>query len=134
MGLSRPSQFDAVTTNQPNGARSALACVVAPEDVAVGDFIALLNEVAEVPSFYWPCADWRLPHDQPVRIRFMPREAGLPLKVKSLCLPFVLVKHPAGEMRTLDVRQCQLARLDRKYAVAARKACKKSLAQSTSRG
>ena len=38
-----------------------------------------------------------------------------PMKVKSVCLPFVFVKLPDGRHRTLDVRQHQLAEVSRDY-------------------
>jgi hypothetical protein len=81
--------------------------------------------VAEVPSWYWFCESWNLPIDEPVRIRFTSPSDGLPLKVKSVCLPFVHVKQAAGTQITLDLRKCQLARLDRRYAKRVWKAIKK---------
>jgi hypothetical protein len=99
-----------------------LAKALAPEEIRSGDYVTPLDEIAELPSFLW-CADATIvPHDQPVRIRFTSPSGGVPLKVKSVCLPFVLVRHPQGERRMLDVRKCRLARLDRTHARAAWKA------------
>ena len=61
-----------------------------------------------------------------VRIRFMPRDQGAPLKVRSVCLPFVLVKSPTATQAMLDLRTCQLARLDHVHAKRAWKAFKKN--------
>ena len=90
---------------------------VAAEDLRGGDFVALLECTYEVPTFFWCGVDASLlPPDEPVRLRIMPPQAGVPLRVESVCLPFVLVKHPAGRSRSLDLRRCRVARLDRRYA------------------
>lgn len=103
----------------------AVARVLAPEELCIGDFVAMLHVTYELPSFYW-CADsFRIPHDEPVRIQLIPDGGGLPLKVRSICLPFVFVKDPDGKHHTLDVRKCRLARLHRDYAKIVWKAHKK---------
>jgi hypothetical protein len=105
---------------------SALAKPLAPEDVRCGDFVAVLHVISEVPSYFWAGESFRLPHDELVRIQHIPDDAGLPLKVKSVCLPFVFVKNATGERKTLDLRRCKVARLDRTYAKTTWKACRKS--------
>jgi len=121
MGCSGSQQLHHATT----GSNSTLAKALAPEEIRPGDFVAVLHEIAELPSFYW-CADAALhPRDELVRIRFIPTCEALPLKVKSVCLPFVLVKSPRGERQTLDLRKCRLARLEGAYAGVAWKAYKK---------
>ncbi len=95
---------------------STLSASVAAEDLECGDYVAILSEVYEFPSFYW-CSDAALlPPDEPVRMKFLSRTGGAPLKVKAICLPFVFVKTAKGGYETLDVRRQQLVRLDRKYA------------------
>jgi hypothetical protein len=86
---------------------------VAGEDLQPGDYISILAEIIELPSFLWCCPDSPLSPDEPVRIRLIPDEAGQPLKVFAVCLPFVYAKQPAGETATLDTRRQQLVRLDR---------------------
>ena len=99
-----------------------LAKTLAPEDIRPGDFVALLHEVAELPSFFW-CGDAPLESsEQPIRMQFIPEDSGLPLRVKSICLPFVLVRQANGQRQTLDIRRSRLARLDAGYARAAWKA------------
>ena len=115
-------------------AEATLAKVLAPEEVRTGDFVTPLFVIAEVPSFWWQGEEWNLPHDQPVRIRLTPTCGGVPLKVNSVCLPFVLAKSPAGDRSTLDLRNCQLARLDRLHAKLAWKAYKKSARRNRKRG
>jgi hypothetical protein len=111
-------------------AEATLAKSLAPEDIRPGDFVTPLHLIAEVPSYFW-CDDcWTLPRDQLVRIRYTPTAGGLPLKVMSVCLPFVLVKQASGERHTIDSRQCQLARLDHRYAKRAWKGYKKAQAKA----
>jgi hypothetical protein len=103
-----------------------LAKSLAPEEIRPGDFVAVLHVTCELPSFLW-CADaLTLPCHEPVRIRFVPTSESVPLKVKQVCLPYVLVKSPSGHSRTLDVRRYRLARLPQRYAQAAWKAHKRA--------
>jgi hypothetical protein len=105
-------------------AEATLAKALAPEEIRPGDLVTPLHMIVEVPSYFW-CEDcWSLPREQVVRIRYTPTSDGLPLKVKSICVPFVLVKQASGDQLTIDLRKCQLARLDRRYGKRAWKAFK----------
>ena len=53
-----------------------------------------------------------------MRVEAIPDEIGMPFKVKAVCLPFVLVEPASGRPRSLELRVCQLARLDRQYTKA----------------
>jgi hypothetical protein len=117
----RPSTDDQATNTD-----SALAKPLAPEDVRCGDFVAVLHVICEVPSYMWCDESFRLPHNELVRIQYIPEDSGQALKVKSVCLPFVSAKNSAGERKTLDLRKCRLARLDRRYAKTAWKAEQKA--------
>jgi hypothetical protein len=86
----------------------------------------VLYEIVEVPSWYWSDDATLGDREELVRIRTTPREDAVPLKVRAVCLPFVLARPPQGGERTLDVRRCRVARLDRAYAKAARKAYRKA--------
>ena len=98
---------------------------LAPEDLRRGDFVSILNESGEYPSFLW-CGDSpMLAEDEPVRIQWQSDEGGVPLRVKAICLPFLFVKSPWGEYRALDMRRCQLVRLGDDYARRAWKSLKK---------
>jgi hypothetical protein len=108
---------------------ATLAKALAPEDIRPGDFVTPLFTITELPSFWWSGESWNIPHDQPVRIRLTYNCDGMPMRVKSVCLPFVLTKSPAGEQNTIDLRKCQVARLGHGYAKRAWKAYKKSAAQ-----
>jgi len=112
MARFRPSSTDCTTAADGPSLVKALA----PEDIRAGDYVTPLYQVFEFPSFFW-CSDASLlPVDEPVRIQFVPACGGMPMKVKSICLPFVLVKSPNERKRTLDVRSCRLARLDDAFA------------------
>src|SRR5687767_426293 len=93
-------------------AAATLAKALAPEEICAGDYVTPLSMIAEVPSFWWCAEAWNLPLEEPVRMRFLATCDGVPLRVQSVCLPFVLVKRPGGHSVTNDVRRCQLARLD----------------------
>jgi hypothetical protein len=55
---------------------------------------------------------------------YIPIDSGVPHRVKAICLPFIFVKHPGGSFRPLDVRVCQIARLNSTYAEIAWKSQK----------
>jgi hypothetical protein len=94
--------------------KTTLAKPVAAEDLRRKDFVAVLNETIEYPTFLW-CGDVS-PHDEPVRIQWKSFDHGLVLRVEDLCLPFIFVRLPCGDHRTLDIRRCQLVKLDVDYA------------------
>jgi hypothetical protein len=109
-------------------AEATLAKAIAPEDICVGDFIAPLFEIYEIASYCWHAESWNLPLNEPVRVRYVPTCDPMPLRVKSICLPFLLAASPTGEPCTIDVRKYQLARLDVLHAKRSWKAYKKAKA------
>ena len=115
---------DTATQYEPAVARS-----LAPEDLSCGDFVAILHEIVEWPSFFWTCDAQLLPPDELVRLTVRSSVGGTPLKVKAICLPFVFVKKPCGTHRTLDVRQHRLVRLSSEYAQTVWKAMSKPAAK-----
>lgn len=92
-----------------------LAARVSGEDLACGDYVAVLTQIVEFPSFFWDSCTSTSPGEL-VRMQVIPQDAGTPLKVVAICLPFVYVRHPQGMLHTLDTRKAQLARLDRRCA------------------
>lgn len=107
---------------------ATLAKPLAAEDVVVGDYIAVLHVLYELPSFFWSRDADALPPHEPVRIQLMPTDGGEPLRVVAVCLPFVLTKSAQGQNQTVDLRRCRIARLDRRYAQIAWKALRKAAA------
>ena len=115
---------DATTNTETFVSRS-----LAAEDLKCGDFVGILHEIVEWPSFFWSCDSQLLPPDQFVRLACRASDGGTPLKVKAICLPFVFVKKPCGQHRILDVRQHRLVRLSSEYAEPVWKALRKAHAK-----
>jgi len=113
-----------------DGAAATVARSLAPEEVRIGDYVAVLRTVYEVPTFLWCGDDALSDRSEPVRMQLVPEEGGEPLKVKAVCLPYVLVKSPRGKTSALDVRRHQLARLGRGFARRAWKAFKQGRSKS----
>ena len=111
-------------STRPSRKIVALAKSLAPEDLRVGQYVSVLRVTYEVPSYIWCCCHTFGDPSELVRLSLLPDEAAEPFKVKSVCLPFVLVRTASGLERALDVRRVQLARLDDRYARAAWKAAK----------
>jgi hypothetical protein len=95
--------------------RFSLAALVAHEDLRIGEFVTVLNEIVEFPTFLWCDAAASAP-DEMVRVRCRADDGGMPLKIRAICLPFVYARSPYGVTQTLDIRQVQLVRLKRRYA------------------
>jgi len=104
---------------------SHVARSLAGEELRCGEFVSVLYEICELPSYLWSGDPQLLPPGELVRIQCRSSEGGVPLKVKAICLPFVFVKKPCGQHRTLDVRQHRLVRLNEDYAQAVWKAMSK---------
>jgi hypothetical protein len=104
---------------------------LAAEDLEQGDYVGILSEIVEWPSFFWHCDAQLLPPGELVRLQCRASEGGTPLKVKAICLPFVFVKSPGGQHRILDVRRHRLVRLTREYAELVWKAMGKQKVKQT---
>jgi hypothetical protein len=93
---------------------------LAPEDIRAGFYVAILNVVWE--SFPPGCDQpWR--ELKPLRTVWLPPpDAALVLKVREVCLPFVLTEQPGGPPRTLDIRRWRLALVSERFGVEVFKA------------
>jgi hypothetical protein len=91
-----------------------------PEDVRPGDFITLLRETCEFLNL-WAACDPLMKREPMLRAEFTAKDAGVPLRVVAVCLPFVLVEDVSQTHRTLDLRRQVVARLDENYARKAMK-------------
>jgi hypothetical protein len=89
-----------------------IAKTLAPEDIQVGDMIAVLSASREIRPQYWNS----IPGMENRRVSYIPTDGGAPQRVKAICLPFVFVKHPSGHVKPLDIRLCEIARLSPTYA------------------
>jgi hypothetical protein len=101
MSMKTSVDSDSVTT---------VAATVAGEDLRCGDFITLLNATFEIPFYMWDQV--LLPPSEIVRLKMIPGDAGVPLKVFGICLPFIYAKDSKGEIKTLDLRREQVVRLN----------------------
>ncbi|QDV58887.1 hypothetical protein [Rosistilla oblonga] len=99
-----------------SGNDTTVAARVAGEDIRCGDFVTVLNELVELPSYLWSCSSLSLPPEDPIRFRYIPHDTGSPMKVVGVCLPFVYVESDRGAVSTLDTRLKQIVRLDHKCA------------------
>lgn len=93
--------------------------VRSPEDIRVGDFIAVL---AKRYQFLPDHMETGLVGSsvEPIEMTLIPCDAGQPMKVVSLSLPFVMTEGPDGTRNALDTRQHALAIVDEDYAMAAK--------------
>ncbi|WP_254508107.1 hypothetical protein [Anatilimnocola floriformis] len=105
-------------TTTETSSETSVAATLAPEDVACGDYVALLKVTYELPTYLWDAAQALMPADELVRLALIPPDSGVPLKVFAVCLPFVYVKSYAGEIKTLDLRREQIVRLHHESAKA----------------
>ncbi len=95
------------------------ACPLAPEDVRPGDYVTRHDVIVEIPSFMW-CGDATLlPPHEPVRSMYRANDAGEPLRVAAVCVPYVLVRPVRGRQFVLDLRKVRLARLDLAFGMQA---------------
>lgn len=90
---------------------------VAPEDLRGGQYIAITRMMIQLIP---PMCDPQLtPEPQTVRLWGIPPFAGQPMRIVSVCLPFVLVEGVDRQCRTLDLRRMEVVRLPKKYGRAA---------------
>lgn len=106
---------------------TTVALPIAGEDIQCGDYVTVLNEIIELPSFLWNCSGAALQADELVRTQIMPDDAGQPFKVIAVCLPFVYTRPPQGQLTTFDTRRHQLVRLDSENGRTVWKQMQKSL-------
>ncbi|MFG0329459.1 MAG: hypothetical protein ACF8PN_06105 [Phycisphaerales bacterium] len=94
-----------------------LARPLAPEDIRVGSFIAILHRVVLVPPWVWACHGLTPPSTalDPISMLWTPDpdEDAWPMWVEAVCLPFVVVTPASGgRLRWLDTRTVRLAEVD----------------------
>ncbi len=101
-----------MTATTETKSSTTVAARIAGEDIHPGDYVTVLNESVELPSYLWNCSGGALPADELVRILYKPSDAGQPYKVVAVCLPFVYTERPRRGTKIFDTRQNQLVRLD----------------------
>jgi hypothetical protein len=87
---------------------------LAPEDIREDDYVAVIGEILQIVR--WDCAP-AVPGTPPetAHVLCFPFDNAEPLRVVSVCLPFVLVVDAKGGHRTLDARQLRLARVSERF-------------------
>lgn len=88
-----------------------LSATVAGEDLSAGDFVSVLVQTFEFPSFFWPCGEHALAPTDVVRLTVVPSEAGELLRVVGVSLPFVYVEKAVTGIAVIDIRSTQLVRV-----------------------
>jgi hypothetical protein len=89
---------------------------VAPEDLAPGMYICALAAAANA----WPDIDCAREGAtvRAARVVYIPQDGGVPVRVRSVCLPFVLAETFDGRAQVLDIRMLRIARVRKKHARA----------------
>ncbi|MDY7109827.1 MAG: hypothetical protein SYC29_14440 [Planctomycetota bacterium] len=93
-----------------------IARKLAPEDIREGMCVTVLYWISEFAPPIVRCEEGQWRSREPIRVRWLPSDPFPPMKVKAVCLPHVFVRLPGGEMRTLDVRECEFATVSESYA------------------
>lgn len=93
--------------------------VRSPEDIQVGDFVVVLHKHYQVlPDSIEPSVQGV--QLEPMRVTLMPFDAGTPLKVVAVSLPFIMTDSAGGMREAIDTRRHVLAKVDPAYAMAAK--------------
>lgn len=97
-----------------------------PEDLSVGDHIVLSEVSYQYATFNWCGADMSIRSpEEPIEITYYPSwDKHEPMKVKAVCLPFVLCKTVEKKHCVLDLRQVKVARVDDNFATSVKNAAK----------
>ncbi|KAA5545459.1 hypothetical protein FYK55_07370 [Roseiconus nitratireducens] len=105
-----------MSTKTSSTAEYSAAKVLAPDDICVSDYVAVLRQTTEIVSFCWSDDARLFPPETPVRVRWIPARVQPPRRVVAVCLPFVLVEDRKGKREQVDLRMTQLARVDPGFA------------------
>jgi hypothetical protein len=89
---------------------------VHPEDLAIGDSVAVAEVSCQLPTYLWCGSDFSLTRVHKVNVPFIPAGEFELYKVISVCLPFVLCEQTSGKHSVLDLRLVRLFRLNEAFA------------------
>lgn len=123
-----------------NTTHESAAKVLAPEDVRIGTYVAVLDVVQEM-IVGTAVESWSSNPPEVVRVRTMPCDCEFcghvtPMRVIAVCLPYVFVRKPGpgkGECRTIDIRRYRLAELAQDYGRAAFKTLSRQLTEKAAK-
>lgn len=108
-------------TTQSEQSLQAVSRRLGAEDIQIGSYIAVVQQVSELVSFLWVGDTSPEGREQPVFYRHTPSNSGEPYRVLAICLPFVFTEDLSGEAATVDLRQCEVSQLTTGYVEAVRK-------------
>ena len=92
-----------------------------PEDLMIGDDIAITEVSYQYGTFAWCALDtFKYPADEVITLTYRATGDHFPQRVVSICLPFLLCEKIDGKHIIHDVRTLQLTRLESGFANAAR--------------
>lgn len=93
--------------------------VRSPEDLRVGEFFTITHTLIELlPDTLEPKVGGG--EVDLVRATCMPHDAGVPMKVIAVCLPFVIAEYANHHRVVVDTRRHALVKVDAGYAFAAK--------------
>ena len=97
---------------------------VGPEDIIPGDYI---TPMSERPEYLWFSKEGEFSHSKVdvLSPKVRSRMSGLPLRVKEICIPFVVAKTPFGGLLVLDTRKIDFGLLNYGFAKRLFKTLKK---------
>ena len=98
-----------------------------PEDIRVGDDVAISEVLYQYPSYPWQGGVTTLQAQESVDVTFLSPPDATPMIVRAVCLPFVLCQTEPKQHRVYDVRQVQLVRLSKAFGKAFRDARKSDM-------
>ena len=90
-----------------------------PEDIQIGDYVVRTHRRYQLV----PCNVERSVTGEaiePIILYAWPYDAGEPLKVRAVCLPFVMTENQYGSREAVDTRQDVLMKVSKAYAKAAK--------------
>ncbi len=93
---------------------SRLAAAPGPEDLRAGDYVARLYEVSYYPRIARVLNEFTSGDIGTIQWS-QPAKDAAPMRIASVCLPFVLARGVDGKYVTLDVRKDRLARLSPRF-------------------
>ena len=104
------------------GAEMTAVCCAAPEDIRAGSYVMIMQDSFE---FYPWCAarDSMNPPTTTTLVRMYPDKDAEPMRVISVCLPFLHVQTRAKRPVLLDGRRMRLGVVDRHSLVDMPRAC-----------
>lgn len=85
------------------------------DDLRRGSYIVILHEVVEIPGWLIGGPRWDAEPSGMLRLEWTQSE-GIPLKVRDVCLPYLLTREWHGKPRMVDTRMVHLGIVNPRYA------------------